>query len=305
MQRLLILLVSITVLSGCAYRDPISISQTMPEEDPAYIKKTALNTVIDMGWDICEKTPNKFDVYRSYKRWAIHGDLTLNGDSYTLAPNLEMTTLSKNNGSVHKKVNAMIRELDSSIQYRINTYKRVDQELPNISSCKGYWIPLKRDYKGPLSLGFKSASAYVDKEYAWVIDSFKLPKNTVFNVKTFTDNTISPTIAESMQKRMEEEMLERNLYTESSEYILEVNLYGWHERTLGTAIDSLGYTKANQQLSAIVFLKKGDDALAKIRVQAHAPTSNIVGAIYKASKLITDVAAMGILDTLQEKMIEE
>ncbi|WP_422802003.1 lipoprotein [Sutterella wadsworthensis] len=31
MQRLLILLVSITVLSGCAYRDPISISQTMPE----------------------------------------------------------------------------------------------------------------------------------------------------------------------------------------------------------------------------------------------------------------------------------
>ena len=49
------------------------------------------------------------------------------------------------------------------------------------------------------------------------------------------------------------------------------------------------------------FLKKGDDALAKIRVQAQAPTSNIVGAIYKGSKLITDVAAMGILDTLQEK----
>jgi hypothetical protein len=48
-------------------------------------------------------------------------------------------------------------------------------------------------------------------------------------------------------------------------------------------------------------LKKGDDALAKIRVQAQAPTSNIVGAIYKGSKLITDVAAMGILDTLQEK----
>lgn len=104
-----------------------------------------------------------------------------------------------------------------------------------------------------------------------------------------------------MQKGLEE----RDLAGGTEAYMMEVRLSDWNHQTLGAVADVIVNSKAAQRMTATVRIKKGEEVLARIRVNAYVPTSSIAGMIYQSSNLITDVAASGILDTLEDRMIEK
>lgn len=163
------LLFAAASLAGCAYNAPSVFQQTAADDTPEHVKTVLLNAAQEMAWSVCEKAPNHYDLSRKHKIWSIHGDLVLDGTSWTLKVDPERTTLSNDDGTkVHSEANKQIKTLNEAFfGYHLKTRRGLDFRTPAVPPCRSLWTTVKREYKGPLSLGIASASAHADAAYVW------------------------------------------------------------------------------------------------------------------------------------------
>ena len=288
------------ILAGCA----VAPENIKWEFDRAIHIDSAKNAIITAAqanlWSICEIDRNHLRVDTPFKKWRIVADISYAENGYVISPNLQMTTLANNDGTVHRTVNKLIAKLNKTLAYNLRFAPTDAVEPPAIPKCMRVDY-VEKDKEGIIF----GARAYTNLSFGWEGEPNYLPKDTKFTYNVVRSGKISDDLVESMRQRLDSYLKESgNLGDVHSEYIIEVELNNFTGVSGGEFVDFINLADAYQQIrSKTVIKNKEGNVICRLETTLRVDTSGFTGLINRESRKITAYLGYKIIETIRNKVL--
>lgn len=292
------------VLTGCAGNAPLVYTNETIDATENQVRNVIIQTAKQYHWNVCQAEGKQLRADLTYKKWKVFEDIDYGENYYRISPNLEYTTLAREDGTVHRAVNNLTKRLDRQVRLEFRTVSRQTEKPLEISPCVSY------DYTDTEKLGvIFGARVYVTTNFAWLHEAVQLPKGTKFQIKV---NRVDPSLGisqenvVSMQDRMHEYLQDRELLgsNHKTDYLIKLDFKSSSEHSRGGFLDFGNLADSHEQLQVHATIKSPQgQSICVIDSSTRADTSGFTGIINKSTNKVTAGVSKGILDSLEKYLI--
>lgn len=295
MKNIFISVVAVALV-GCTYQQMVNVSTqlNMSEEN---VRNKIIAAAQRTKWNVCDAGNKSLRLLKENRKYSIGLIAEYSSSGYKLLVDEKTTSLRREDGTVHRRVNSLLQHTDQVIR-STNAISQGDFPRYEIEKCTDH--SKTKAQRGSL--------VYMDRTHSnvvWVTDAKRISGDVLFSFDVQLEKGVPEYFKESTESRMEEMLTEFGVFGKGNEsYNIEVVIKNFNKSGIGAVGDFMlgtGYQRLEMQAS--VKDPKGE-LICTVNASTAVPMGGIQGIVNRSSNRATGALVDALAKHLDEDIVD-